>query len=246
MAVTVDNEVYWWGSHGDRVPEVAEPRLLQALVGTRITRVRLEKTKDAVGATNAAHSHSCVLVHSLAQVAIGPSQCVAWTGALPTLHRAPVPFSPQPTNQVFTACAKLLEQLLEAGALSPVLQETSLVALLAILERAFQVCTGLASQFPPHFCFWLPLLSRLRSPTKPVARWMLSFFVGYGNHCCNWPRRPGCKTVLSQHPRSFGVDIGWLYEFHDFLNALILFIASFRAGHCWMCRTRTGTSCWRR
>lgn len=39
LAVTADKDVYWWGSQGDHSPEVAEPKLLQALVGKNITRV---------------------------------------------------------------------------------------------------------------------------------------------------------------------------------------------------------------
>lgn len=107
--MTTENDVYTWGSQSDHV-SISEPRLLQTLVGKNITRVT-----------------------------IGPQQAVAWTGALPHTHRGQVAFAPMASPRLFTACSTLLDRLVRTPLACSEQQRVALVALLAIVERAFQV-----------------------------------------------------------------------------------------------------------
>jgi hypothetical protein len=99
-----------WGTHGDHHADITEPRLLQSLVGKNITRV-----------------------------AVGIAQAAAWTGAMHNVYRGQLAFAPVATARLYGACGDLLSRLIKGPFPDPERQRTALVALLALVERTFQV-----------------------------------------------------------------------------------------------------------
>lgn len=99
-----------WGTHGDHHADITEPRLLQSLVGKNITRV-----------------------------AVGIAQAAAWTGAMHNVYRGQLAFAPVATARLYGACGDLLTHLIKGPFADPERQRTALVALLALVERTFQV-----------------------------------------------------------------------------------------------------------